>query len=225
MAAPMNGFRYIHKAIRHELDALETLAGNVDGDAPRVSTFTQRVDFLREVVELHAAGEDEVMYPALDSRVPQVTRAYALDHQYERKIFTEIGATLSQLARVSAGAQRDELARQLNQRVTALNATLSLHIWKEEEQLLPLMDAHFSVEEQGAMAGRIVSHIPPEMMRPLMPWMLNALTLDEREDMLRTLMRTLPPEALHGLSAGLKSHFPSADWAALVGRLPELASV
>ncbi len=224
MAAPMNGFRYIHKAIRHELDALETLARSVDGDAQRVSTFTQRVDFLREVVELHAAGEDEVMYPALDSRVPQVTRAYALDHQYERKIFAEIGTTLAQLAR-AAGASRDESSRQLSQRVTALNATLSLHIWKEEEQLLPLLDAHFSVEEQGAMAGRIVGHIPPEMMRPLMPWMLNALTLDEREDMLRTLMRALPAEAFRGLSAGVKARFSSADWAAIVKRVPELASV
>ncbi len=80
----------------------------------------------------------------------------------------------------------------MNRRLTALNATLSLHIWKEEEQLLPLMDEHFGIEEQGAMAGRIVSHIPPEMMQLLLPWMLNALTIDEREDMLRMLMHELP---------------------------------
>ncbi|MBM3134772.1 MAG: hemerythrin domain-containing protein [Chloroflexi bacterium] len=225
MAAPMNGFRYIHKAIRHELDALETLAGNAAGNDQGVSTLAQRLDFLSKVVELHAAGEDEVMYPALDSRVPQVTRAYALDHQFERNLFAEIGATLSQLSSGSAGTQGGELSHQLNRRLTALNATLSLHIWKEEEQLLPLLDEHFSVEEQGAMADRIVGHIPPEMMQPLLPWTLNALTADERADLMRTVMGALPAEPFRALSAGTKAHFPPADWAEIVRRVPELAAV
>lgn len=225
MSAPMNGFRYIHKAICRELDALEAMAVNAIGNDQRVSTLAQRLDFLSRVVELHAAGEDEVMYPSLDSRVPQVTRAYALDHQFEKNLFAQIETTLSQWSSGPAGAQRDELHRQLIRRVTALNAILSLHIWKEEEQLLPLLDEHFSVEEQGAMSGRIVGHIPPEMMEPLLPWMLDALTTDEREDMLRTLMRTLPAEPFRALSAMLRSHFPSADWAEIVKRLPDLASV
>ncbi|RQW08165.1 hemerythrin domain-containing protein [candidate division KSB1 bacterium] len=225
MSAPMNGFRYIHKAIRHELDALEVLTDPRTENGPELSGLAERLSFLREVVKLHAAGEEEVLYPALDSRVPQVTRSYSLDHQFEESSFDTVAATLAGLQSAPQGAKPRELALQLHRQMIGLNATLSLHIWKEEEQLLPLLDEHFSVAEQGAMAGQIVGHIPPEMMQPQLPWMLVALTADEREDLLRTVMGTVPPEPFRALGARVKADLPRADWAELTKRLPELASV
>ncbi|MBN1560819.1 hemerythrin domain-containing protein [candidate division KSB1 bacterium] len=225
MSAPMNGFRYIHKAIRHELDALETLTGHRSENGPELSGLADRLGFLRKVVKLHAAGEEEILYPALDSQVPRVTRSYSLDHQFEESSFDTIEATLTSLQSAPQGAKPRDLAWQLHRQVIGLNATLSLHIWKEEEQLLPLLDEYFGLAEQGAMAGQIVGHIPPEMMRPLLPWMLVALMADEQEDLLRTVMGTVPPEPFRALSAGVKARLPRADWAELTKRLPELASV
>jgi hemerythrin-like domain-containing protein len=220
----MNGFRYVHKAIRHELDILEGMAGPSAANELQVPAFGQRMGFLRSVVKLHAASEDEVMYPALDGKVPQVTRSYALDHQYEEDIFDQIERTLASLSSAPAGGRRSELSQQLHRRLIALNATLSLHIWKEEGQLLSLLDEHFSLHEQGAMAAGIVAHIPPQMMQRLLPFMLDALTIDEREDFLRTVLGGVPAEAARGLKAGVRAHLPPADWAEISKRLPEMAS-
>ena len=225
MSHPMNGFRYIHKAIRHELDALEELGGRQGGEGLQTAVLAERLGFLREVVRIHAAGEDEGPYPDLDGRVPQVTRSYALDHQFEETLFDQVEAALARLRTAPAGNGQGEPARLLHRRLIALNATLSLHIWKEEEQLLPLLDEHYSLEQEAVMAGQAVEHIPPHIMQPLLPWMLDALTADERADLLRTIGGTMPAEAFHALGTGLKAHFSPADWSAVTVRLPEMASV
>lgn len=224
MSNALKSFRYIHKAIRQELDEMEALAlAALDGGASD-GRFGERLAFLRSAVQVHAAGEDEVMYPALDGRVPQVSRSYALDHDYEEKTFEAMAVTLAELGAATTDERRRMLHQHLYRQSVALNATLSLHIWKEEDQLLPLQDTHFSAAEQGAMAGKIISHIPPPMMLALVPWMLKALTVDERVDFLHTVFGAAPDGTAPAIKAAIKTHLAPAEWSDLAGRLPQIAN-
>lgn len=87
--APFNGMRYAHKTIRHELAALEELAGKLGSEADGVAaSLAERFGFVKQVINSHWAGEEEVLWPALEAKAPQITTPYTLDHQGEREVFS-----------------------------------------------------------------------------------------------------------------------------------------
>ena len=89
----------------------------------------------------------QVVYPALDAKVKNVTSAYSVEHEDEERLFEQLSALLS------AALQQDgrELAatlRQLECKIEEVHLTLRKHLAKEEEQLFPLLLKHFTFAEQ-----------------------------------------------------------------------------
>jgi hemerythrin-like domain-containing protein len=200
MEGPIRGIRFIHKAIVQEMDGLEAAAWElVTGTEDQLASIRSRLDFVEKVVHSHADGEDAAWFPALDQVAPFISRPYVLDHQNDQITFRDIGRLLSQLSAAGNDRERQELAQRLYRQIVALNATLRLHVWKEEEQLVPFTEEHFSPEAQGAIVSQAVQHAPPELRQEMLPWILRALDPEEQEEELRTIMGTMPPDAFRAL--------------------------
>jgi iron-sulfur cluster repair protein YtfE (RIC family) len=219
MPGPIAGVRFIHAAIAGEAAAIEEHAAALT-DAAGARALADRVGFFERVNAYHTKGEEVAIFPRIEEKVKHQAPAYLMDHEEERQLFGEIKTLLGELA--AAPAFDPKLHARLRRQTAALRDALALHIRKENELLVPLLEASFTPAEQGAMVGQVVAEIPPAEMSTVLPWLVGWLSPDDRETYLRDLMRVMPPPVL-GMAAGwLASKLPADAWADLKRRLPEL---
>ena len=62
---------------------------------------------------------------------------------------------------------------------------LSLH-FREELELWPLFDSHFTIEEQDKIVGRIIGTTGAEVLQSMLPWVTSVLTQEEKNTMMDT---------------------------------------
>lgn len=190
--SPIHIFLFFHKAIRSELEGLHrdalAFATNQNGD---IQPLLQRYHFLRAIYKHHCNAEDEVIFPALDIRVKNVARTYSLEHKGESDLFDQLFELLN------SGMQNDEsFRRELASRTGALQTSVSQHMFKEEEQVFPLLEDKYTFEEQASLVWQFLCSIPVDMMAEFLPWLSSSITFDENKDMLKCLCKIVPDEKL-----------------------------
>ena len=224
MAGPMDGIYYIHGAIRDDTQHFQDASGALgSADAGKVESFEQRYRFFCEAVKVHEESEESFIFSVLGAKVPHSGETYTMDHRANDAALAKIDDALSALRKAAGAGERAVLALQLTAEATALNTLMSHHLSKEEQQLLPVLDAHFSMEEQGAMVEKIGQHVPPEMMMQMFPWMFKAQDLAGREGMLRMFKQEMPPQVIGPAFQAIKEAIPADEWAQMTQRIPELA--
>ncbi|KAM0015307.1 putative transcription factor C2H2 family [Helianthus debilis subsp. tardiflorus] len=191
-SSPIHIFLYFHKAIRSELDALHRsaidFATNVHAE---IEPLLKRYHFLRSIYQHHCNAEDEVIFPALDIRVKNVARTYSLEHEGESVIFDQLFALLD-----SDMKNKESFRRELASCTGALQTSISQHMSKEEEQVIPLLVEKFSFEEQASLVWQFLCSIPVNMMAEFLPWLSASVSSDERQEMRSCLCRVIPEEKL-----------------------------
>lgn len=224
MAGPMQMYLYIHDAILREVAHYEAVARELNrDDEDEVAAFGAKMDWFHEMIKVHEHAEEEVLFPALNHRYEYVAEAYAFDHEdFEPHVFGGIHEALAGLRSAGGNGDRKKHARLLYRQSVALNEHMRLHIAKENELLLPKLEAEFDVEEQANIAGAMAGMVDPPLMAEIVGWMYDGQTAADREGMLRFLMNILPHEAFAGLSQMLAAQGRAA-WAEIQGRIPELA--
>ncbi len=98
---------------------------------------------------------------------------------------------------------------------------MRLHITKENELLLPKLEAEFDLAEQVELAGAMAGMVEPPLMAELVGWMYRGQTTADREGMIRFLMKVLPAEPLAGLT-GMLAEIDAEAWREMQRRIPEL---
>ncbi|KAF3646143.1 putative chaperone protein dnaJ 15-like [Capsicum annuum] len=191
-SSPIRIFLFFHKAIRKELDVLHrsamAIATNKDTE---IKPFMERCYFLRSIYKHHCNAEDEVIFPALDIRVKNVARTYSLEHEGEGVLFDQLFALLD-----SDMQSEESYRRELASCTGALQTSISQHMSKEEEQVLPLLMEKFSFEEQASLVWQFLCSIPVNMMAEFLPWLSSSISADECKDMHKCLHKVVPDEEL-----------------------------
>jgi zinc finger-like protein len=59
-------------------------------------------------------------------------------------------------------------------------------VHREELELWPLFDKHFSVDDQDKIVGRIIGSTGAEVLQSMIPWVTSALSLEEQNKMMDT---------------------------------------
>ncbi|KVI05382.1 zinc finger protein BRUTUS isoform X1 [Cynara cardunculus var. scolymus] len=190
--SPIHIFLFFHKAIRSELDALHRSAIDFATNCHvEIEPLLKRYHFLRSIYEHHCNAEDEVIFPALDIRVKNVARTYSLEHEGESVIFDQLFALLD-----SNMQNEENFRRELASCTGALQTSISQHMSKEEEQVLPLLVEKFSFEEQASLVWQFLCSIPVNMMAEFLPWLSASISSEERQEMRSSLCRIIPEEKL-----------------------------
>uniref|UniRef100_A0A251SB34 Uncharacterized protein n=1 Tax=Helianthus annuus TaxID=4232 RepID=A0A251SB34_HELAN len=68
----------------------------------------------------------------------------------------------------------------------SIRVTLDHHILREELELWPLFDMHFSIKEQDKLMGRIIGTTGAEVLQSMLPWVTFVLTQEEQDRMMDT---------------------------------------
>lgn len=222
MSGPMQMYLYVHDAILREVDEFEEQAKELNRDsAEEISAFAERMSWFNRMIKVHEHAEEEVLFPALEARHPFVAETYTFDHDdSDVYVFRDLHRALKGLGQEENGARGDH-ARLLWRQAVALHEHMRLHITKENELLLPKVEAEFDLSEQAELAGVMAGMIEPPLMAEMVGWMYRGQTNQDREGMIRFLMQILPPEPLSAMTAMLADMDPPA-WTSMTRRIPEL---
>ena len=204
MPGPLSAIRFVHAAIRRDIDQIDRAAAadtGLDDVAERFSRWRTRLRF-------HEVAEENVLFPAVGEVVPTMGEVYAFDHRALDVLFDATEVALS------AGDPK-EVARA----TATVKGALGIHLDKEEQLLLALCDEHFDVERQGELSGRMAAQTPPEEFEPNVRWMFPLLDDDERAGMTRVWMNAMPPERFAGAKDVIEETLGEAGWAELARRL------
>ncbi|GAA0169325.1 ubiquitin-protein ligase [Lithospermum erythrorhizon] len=209
---PIDTIFKFHKAILKDLEYLDVESGKlIDCEENFLHQFIGRFRLLWGLYRAHSNAEDEIVFPALESReaLHNVSHSYTLDHKQEEKLFEDISSALSELSVLHECLKRpnnvetieqdhvevllddmknfNELATKLQGMCKSLRVSLDHHIFREELELWPLFGKHFSVEEQDKIVGRIIGTTGAEVLQSMLPWVTSALSPDEQNKMMDTL--------------------------------------
>lgn len=214
----------LHDAIRRELESLKMIAlsieehqmvgrhescstHDVEGKDPsevsskNIEVLKQRYRFLEQVYKYHSSIEDEVLYPALDSKVRNVTLAYSVEHEDEEYLLEELSSILSN-EDFAKNPLHGELAHRVARKMEEVHTTLKKHLEKEEEQLLPLLQKHFSINEQAGLVVQFFCCIPYSAIKPMIEWLLQSLSEDEKKYLLNQVKEVIKDSCLKSMVDG-----------------------
>ncbi|CDP00649.1 unnamed protein product [Coffea canephora] len=210
---PIDNIFKFHKAIRKDLEFLDIESGKLgDCDETFIRQFSGRFRLLWGLYRAHSNAEDDIVFPALESKetLHNVSHSYTLDHKQEEKLFEDISSALSELSQLceslksksmtgdqSSGdddscsttnslRKYSELATKVQGMCKSIRVTLDHHVMREELELWPLFEMHFSVEEQDKLVGRIIGTTGAEVLQSMLPWVTSALTQEEQNTMMDT---------------------------------------
>nr|PNR27802.1 hypothetical protein PHYPA_029954 [Physcomitrium patens] len=196
LASPIIQFVFFHKAIRVEVGRLHRDALAVEnGTEEDIHALIDRYRFLRTIYKHFCSAEDEVILPALDSRVKNVAHSYSLEHKVESDQFDQIAQLLSNPL-AEDGRVASSLHSQLGSCTEALHTTLCQHLSKEEEQVFPLLMQHFTYKEQAGLVWQFICCIPVNLMEKFLPWLASSLSDEDRQQMVAVMCEVVPPEEL-----------------------------
>lgn len=208
---PIDHIFQFHKAIRKDLEYLDVESVRLtDCDETFLRQFSGRFCLLWGLYRAHSNAEDEIVFPALEAKeaLHNVSHSYVIDHQQEEKLFKDVSIVLSELSQLHGSVTGNTLPMALDVRSSlsgdqiqeyellctklqcmckSIRVALDQHVYREELELWPLFDSHFSIKEQEKIVGQIIGTTGAEVLQTMLPWVTTALTQEEQNTMLDTL--------------------------------------
>ena len=128
MVMPFDAITVIHNAFRRDLTEIDEAVYKVARHGGDLSPLIDRLQWFSQILDLHAQGEEEAVFPALDRVAPSLAPLFVTDHR-------ELDTMTEGMNRV-VGAS-DELGAS---RATAvLHSHLRIHLAKEDTHLYPIL--------------------------------------------------------------------------------------
>ena len=211
MVTPLDVIPSFHQALRNDMKIIDDAAYKAAAEDGNLAPVVERLRFFSEILMWHAAGEDELVFPAMDKVAPLVAQGYLHDHN-------EFDMMTQGLARMVAASDPLVAAREM----AAMTAVLRIHLDKEDQQLYPILRERTSLEEQTAIVGGMAAHVPPERNPEFIRWIFPLMGHDDREMWTRVVMGLMPEEVFAQV-IGLVRETIADDWAELTRRIPELS--
>ena len=155
MTLPTEPMRAEHRDLHPHVADLRTVADSISHwDADTAGKIVGTVTFLRDHLVPHARAEEAVLYPTVErlQEAPRATATMVADHS---EIVARIDALEALGRSLSPRRPSEAEANELRAELYGLWAIVALHFVKEEEVLLPILDAHLSEADALALFERM----------------------------------------------------------------------
>jgi len=179
----------VHDSIRRQFGAAPALVRGVAvGDTDRAAVVADHVDLLGALLHHHHAGEDRLLWPVLQPRVPAdlaatVTR---MEHQHEGIAAAQQAVTAHVRAwRAGAGgSDREALAAALED----LFGRITEHLAAEEQHILPLAARHMTAAEWQRLGEEGMAGLPARQL----PLVFGMVMYDADPEVIRGILAHAP---------------------------------
>ena len=223
-ASPIDLIFRFHDALRAELKLFrsdtevftqqvrESFPGDQRVDIPSLGKLASslgalktRFLFLWGIYSAHSKAEDDVVFPALESKDMQsgVCHSYSIDHEQEERLFAQLAdmvqkveQSVEALPRPSdypspgdAALSEEEVravtlvvsqAGKLHAMIAAVYTSLEAHVTSEERNLWPLFVENFCHSEQEQIVGQIIGRTGAEVLQKMLKLMIE--TMGDQQD-------------------------------------------
>ena len=213
-------YRDIHKGIRSELFAVTSTAGSLDpaDDCGRLA-LADHVRAVGGVLESHREHEDAGVLPAMTEYLPDFAEHIEEEHPLLEARFAEIVELAGAAAGASEATEQRMLGHNLYLELSDYTSVYLEHQLIEERVIMPALEQAAGVDAVVGMHVAIVSSIPPEQLAQSLAFMLPAMNLDDRAEMLGGIQASAPPQMFAEVMNLAGSVLLPADFAALAKRL------
>jgi hypothetical protein len=211
-------YREIHKGIRYAMHHVTIETGRLDvTDADRVEAVLAGVTDLFDLLHLHHHHEDVFVQPLIEAHAPDLAMIVTAQHIDVDDGINHLARLVQNLATV-AQPGRTNAAHRLYLDLTRLTSAYLTHQLVEETEVMPRLRAAVPTEKLLQLDMELRASVPPPVMADVMAFMLPAMNVAERVDML-TGMSMAPPPVFAVLRRAAKSALPTADWTVIADRL------
>jgi len=142
-----SGMEEIHRMFRagfREGPAL--LAGVREGDSAHASAVARRLEVLSAVLHAHHEGEDERLWPTLESRAPSCAVHVARMKAQHAEMLVHLTALDAAIGWWRATAAKED-ASPILEALAGINSALGMHLGDEEENIVPVMETTLTQPE------------------------------------------------------------------------------
>jgi iron-sulfur cluster repair protein YtfE (RIC family) len=210
MTGPIDAVLCVHNAFRRDMLQIDDEAFKMARNEGDISRILNKFHIMGEILQYHAKGEEEAVFPAANELSSLFSNTYVMDHR-------ELDRLVSGLEQLRSDPDDLTAARE----TAAMNQHLRLHLVKEDIFLYPLLRERLSIPAQAKIVGHMTGSIPEDRSQMFVQWLFPLLKLDERATMAGVLKELMPPEVFVK-TRSLIQKAVAEEWDDLVRRLPGL---
>jgi hemerythrin-like domain-containing protein len=211
MTQPLDAIVAIHNAFRSDIKMIDAAAVEAARGQTGLAPTIERFQFLNEILVWHAAGEEQVVFPALETVAPSVAEAYVMDHHGLDAAYTALNAAVSADDTLQTACA-----------AAAFKFHLDIHLKKEDTHLYRLFGERIPMPEQGKVMGQMAGTVPQERFPEVIAWMFPLLGTNDRENMIRIWQTVMPAPVFAGVKPLIRKAIGD-DWAEMERRIPALS--
>ncbi len=183
----VHGFALMHRAMRRDAHRLVTAAPTLAAD--KMAKAARWWHQVRAVIDWHYHTEDDLLWPALRSKVPAFARTESAMHDDHAALDAAMDAVTSALS----GGDRTELVSA----AARFDAIIQAHLRAEEDVVLPVFCFDMTRREYLAIEREVMASASPSLLAFLFPWMLDSFSRADTAGMIATVP---PPVRLIGMT-------------------------
>jgi hypothetical protein len=207
---PIDIVRCFHNAFRRDLMEIDESILKVARNGGDYTAIFNRFNITGEILDYHAKGEEEAVFPAVEKVAPLLAKIYITDHR-------ELDNMVAGLKEMRSNPDPLTVTRA----TAVLKSHLRIHLYKEDSHLYPILRERTSVDEQVSIVGLVARKVPPEKTPTLVRWLFPLLGQEDRAIVTKGWMNLMPPQVFSGLSPLIREAV-GKDWEGLTLRVPGL---
>ncbi|ESQ34905.1 hypothetical protein EUTSA_v10006659mg [Eutrema salsugineum] len=179
-----------------KLKPLQQLPARLASEYSFFGEFHQRFHLIKFLYQIHSDAEDEIAFPALESKgkLQNISQSYSIDHELEVEHLHKISFLLNEMAElnmlvstINSNAmdqhrklKYEKLCMSLQDVCKSIHKLLSEHLHREETELWCLFRDCFTIEEQEKIIACMLGRMSGEILQDMIPWLMEALIPEEQ---------------------------------------------
>lgn len=202
----------IHKALRKYMSAVLTSVGQLDtNDELQCREVVADIQQLLDVLHGHVKTENTMVHPAIEARHPGALVGIAAEHAGHEVAIEQLRHEARTLLTLS-GKDRGAFALFLYRELSSFVAENLEHMLREETQNQHLLWVAYADAELIAIEEAILASLPPEKMAVLLPWIVSAISVEERFEMFQGMRQNAPAFVFENALSVARSCLPARAW-------------
>ena len=206
----MRLFGPIHKGIRHILNTRVLQLGKLDLRVVEdIKSQSDEVRLSFEVLHVHAAGEEEFVFPHIKEKDPDLFDRLMRDHQ----AFTKIMGSLEQQVRaLIVDEERMIKGNEVAQAFNDFVAKYSAHMLVEEKMVTPILWEAITDSQIMEIIGKMSMKATPEVSQYFLQYLVQATNPMERIGVLTGMKSFMPEAVFQGALQIVQKALSTEDW-------------
>ncbi|RSK28171.1 hypothetical protein EJF36_15480 [Bacillus sp. HMF5848] len=214
-------FTPVHKGLRHALAHATMIASSLDYEKDAdLKQFLLKWDEIVELLHFHAVNEDSHVQLPLEKFQPILAQKLEAEHELAEDMLEDVVQVSLSLSDADKNS-RKELGIRFVKTLNRFVAMYLTHLETEESEVMPALRETLTLEELQQLSANMRSAVPSNLMMKYLHYMLPAMNIHERVQMLTAIQQNTAEEAFNTILTIAANTLSADDWKELQTKLAQ----